>query len=385
MGTDWVVWFLLLLPTAFGMGWLASRFDFRQMRLQNRRKPNAYFRGLNHLLNDRQEEAMQCFVQAVQNDPDTPELQFVLGNLFRKRGEYTRAVRTHQHLLARSDLRKADRQRAMHGLAVDYATAGLLDQAEIHLHQLNGTAFARQGRLALLKIYERLRDWEQAGAIATELADAGEPEYQLRLVHYLCEQAGERAGSGQSYRQAESILQRAMQIMPQAPRPVIELGRLYLRHQQLEKAWQAFQYLADNAPQALPLVAEEFAQTAIDANCQVQARETLRNAYQSSASIDLLDALIAVDGEESARAHLLEHLRRVPSLAVAQKWARAQNLIDSSDFPEVKATVDKAIRPLLRYRCTNCGFEGDRHYWHCPGCQAWDSYPAMRVEELNHL
>lgn len=379
MGASWV-WFLLLLPTAFGLGWLASRFDFRQMRLQNRRKPNAYFRGLNHLLNNRQEEAMQCFVQAVQNDPDTPELQFVLGNLFRKRGEYTKAVRTHQHLLARSDLRKADKQRAMHGLAIDYATAGLLDQAESHLHNLKGTAFTRQGQLALLKIYERLRDWKEASAIAKELAESEETEYQLRLTHYLCEQASE-----QTTAEAESTLQQAMHITPQAARPAIDLGKLYLHNKQTEKAWQAFQYVADNTPAYLPLVAHAFAEVAIATNYQPQTRNTLFTAYQHNKSIDLLEALIALDGPESAKRYYLEHLRHTPSLIVAQKWASAYNLVNEYDFPEVKSTVEKAIRPLLRYRCMQCGFEGDKHYWHCPGCQSWDSYSAKRVEELNHL
>lgn len=379
MGASWV-WFLLLLPTAFGLGWLASRFDFRQMRLQNRRKPNAYFRGLNHLLNNRQEEAMQCFVQAVQNDPDTPELQFVLGNLFRKRGEYTKAVRTHQHLLARSDLRKADKQRAMHGLATDYATAGLLDQAESHLRDLKGTAFTRQGQLALLKIYERLRDWKEAGAIAKELADSGEAQYQLRLTHYLCEQASQQTAA-----EAENTLQQAMHITPHAARPAIDLGMLHMQHKHMEKAWQAFQYVADNTPEYLPLIAQAFAKVAIATNYQLQARNTLFAAYQHSGSIDLLEALIVLDGVESAKRYYLEHLRHTPSLVVAQKWAGAHNLVNSHDFPEVKSTVEKAIRPLLRYRCMQCGFEGDKHYWHCPGCQAWDSYSAKRVEELNHL
>jgi tetratricopeptide (TPR) repeat protein len=106
------------LPIAFVLGWLASRFDLRQMRLENRQAPKAYFKGLNFLLNEQQDQAIDAFIEAVQNDPDTSELHFALGNLFRRRGEYERAVRVHEHLLSRADISADDRHRAQHGLAL---------------------------------------------------------------------------------------------------------------------------------------------------------------------------------------------------------------------------------------------------------------------------
>src|SRR5215204_4406517 len=113
-------WVLLGLPIAFVLGWLASRFDLRQLRLENRQAPKAYFRGLNFLLNEQQDQAIDAFIEAVQNDPDTTELHFALGNLFRRRGEFERAVRVHEHLLGRADLKAADRARAQQALAHDY-------------------------------------------------------------------------------------------------------------------------------------------------------------------------------------------------------------------------------------------------------------------------
>ena len=129
-------WLLLGLPLAFVLGWLASRFDLRQLRLENRQAPKAYFRGLNFLLNEQQDQAIDAFIEAVQNDPDTSELHFALGNLFRRRGEYERAVRVHEHLLSRGDLSRADRHRAQHALALDFLKAGLLDRAEEALDRL---------------------------------------------------------------------------------------------------------------------------------------------------------------------------------------------------------------------------------------------------------
>ena len=130
-------WILLGLPLAFILGWVASRMDLRQLRLENRQTPKAYFKGLNHLLNEQQDQAIDAFIEAVQHDPDTSELHFALGNLFRRRGEYDRAVRVHEHLLSRADLSQSDRQRAQHGLALDYLKAGLLDRAEEALRRTN--------------------------------------------------------------------------------------------------------------------------------------------------------------------------------------------------------------------------------------------------------
>ncbi len=133
-----LVWLLLGLPLAFVLGWGASRFDMRQLRFDSRQAPKAYFKGLNYLLNEQQDQAIDAFIEAVQNDPDTSELHFALGNLFRRRGEFQRAVRVHEHLLSRGDLGEADRQRAQHALALDFLKAGVLDRAEDALRKLDG-------------------------------------------------------------------------------------------------------------------------------------------------------------------------------------------------------------------------------------------------------
>src|SRR4051812_43417998 len=191
---SWVLWGL---PIAFVLGWVASRFDLRQLRVENRQAPKAYFRGLNFLLNEQQDQAIDAFIEAVQNDPDTSELHFALGNLFRRRGEYERAVRVHEHLLSRGDLSRADRQRAQHALALDYLKAGLLDRAEEALRKLEGSPFESQALLALLAIYERSRDWPQAAAIARKLDGLGQGDFGSRRAHYLCEMATQPAADAE--------------------------------------------------------------------------------------------------------------------------------------------------------------------------------------------
>ena len=184
-------WLLLALPLVFGLGWLASRFDLRQWRREQRDSPRAYFKGLNLLLNEQQDKAIDAFIEAVQQDPDTSELHFALGNLFRRRGEYERAVRVHQHLLSRGDLPRSDRERAQHALAQDFMAAGLFDRAEQAWQALDGSAFDTEARLALLTLHERSRSWRAAVEVAHKLERSGTGSYASRIAHYWCELAEE--------------------------------------------------------------------------------------------------------------------------------------------------------------------------------------------------
>ena len=248
-------WIFIGLPLAFVLGWLASRFDLRQLRLENRSNPKAYFKGLNHLLNEQQDQAIDAFIEAVQRDPDTSELHFALGNLFRRRGEFERAVRVHQHLLARADLSSADRERAQYDLALDYVKAGILDRAEAALRPLMDTTLAPQALLALLTIYERTRDWQQAANISLQLDQAGQGRFTVRRAHYLCELASESADP----MQAKQWLMEAIQAAPGNARPRMALAALLMQQGQHEAACDQLEQLAQHIPSALPLVADKLA------------------------------------------------------------------------------------------------------------------------------
>jgi lipopolysaccharide biosynthesis regulator YciM len=373
-------WILLGLPMAFALGWLASRFDLRQLKLDNQRTPKAYFKGLNHLLNEQQDQAIDAFIEAVQSDPDTSELHFALGNLFRRRGEYERAVRVHQHLLARADLSQNDRDRAQHALALDYLKAGLLDRAEQALRLLEGTAFEAMSHLALLGIYERSRDWGQAAAMADKLAQSGEGSFQARQAHYLCEQA-QALNTPEQWPPAQALLERALALSPHNVRASLALAQGLHRAGQAPQALALLIELAQAQTTSLPLVAPHLARWAQECQQVAAVRDLLQQAYAQTPSLDVLKALadlIAVDDPAAVPALYLQHLDKEPSLVVASQWMQGQ-----TQTPEgLQKAMARAVKPLLRYRCAACGFEATQHFWQCPGCQAWDSYPARRVEEL---
>jgi len=388
-------WLLLSLPIAFVLGWLASRFDLRQLRFENRQAPKAYFRGLNFLLNEQQDQAIDAFIEAVQNDPDTQELHFALGNLFRRRGEYQRAVRVHEHLLGRGDLSRADRDRAQHALAQDFLRAGLLDRAEAALQKLEGTRYENEARLSLLAIYERSREWAQAAAVARKLDDAEQASYETRRAHHLCEQADEQIGAG-DMPAAQKLLEQAAELAPDAPRPAIDLAALQLRGGDAAGAFATLHSLSERAPLALPLYAAMLQQSAVAAGRGDEALALLQRRYAESPSIDVLEAVIALGGVPAAlpggapathealvpRDGYIAHLAQQPSLIAASRWLAGERFEHEQFHPQVQRALDQATRPLMRYRCAACGFEAHQHFWHCPGCQAWDSYPPRRVEEL---
>jgi lipopolysaccharide biosynthesis regulator YciM len=375
-------WLLMAFPLAFALGWLASKLDLRQLRFENRQAPKAYFRGLNFLLNEQQDQAIDAFIEAVQNDPDTSELHFALGNLFRRRGEYERAVRVHEHLIARGDLTPAEHNRAQHALALDFLKAGLLDRAEAALRKLEGTSYQEEARLALLSIYERSRDWAPATEIAGKLDGSSRGSFGVRQAHYLCEQALASVAAGGTD-QGLALFKQAASLAPASPRPLIEKAKL---ENQLGLYLEAFNTLAEldkAAPQAMPLAADLLAHVAISSGQQTAALAQLKRNYDTLPSVDVVEAIIKLGNHtRSASDWYITHLERQPSLLAATRWIAGERFENERPHGLVQRALDQATKPLMRYRCAACGFEASQHFWHCPGCQAWDSYPARRIEEL---
>src|SRR6478672_12080614 len=155
-------WWLLALPLFFALGWLAARIDIKQLVSESRALPMSYFKGLNFLLNEQPDKAIEAFIEVVKVDPQTIELHFALGNLFRRRGEVERAIRMHQNLVERTDLATEQRVTALYELAQDYLKAGLLDRAEEMFLKLQDTPYEQAAFKFLLEIYEQEKDWLKA-------------------------------------------------------------------------------------------------------------------------------------------------------------------------------------------------------------------------------
>ena len=385
---QWLLWLVVAFGVAFALGWLASRLDVRQSQRERRESPKAYYKGLNLLLNEQHDKAIDAFITAVQEDPDTSELHFALGDLFRRRGEYERAVRVHQHLLGRADLTKQERDAAQHGLAQDYMKAGLFDRAEEAYRALAGTSFDTESRLALLDLHERSRDWRAAVEVAEQLEKSGSGSFASRIAHYQCELALEADAAGQPA-EAEAALARARETAPGDARPLVVSGEHAAARGDAAAAMRWWNLLMAVRPAAFNLVAKRYAALARSAG-DGGALARLQTLYDKSPTLELLEAIASLEPDvRSRRERLLGHLREHPTLAAAQALLAAP-AADASSTEGAAATIEtaavrdavrRAARPLHRYRCAACGFEAEHYFWQCPGCLGWDTYPPQRLED----
>ena len=377
-------WLLLGLPLTFAFGWLASRFDVRQWKREQKDSPKAYYKGLNLLLNEQHDKAIDAFIEAVQQDPDTSDLHFALGNLFRRRGEYERAVRVHEHLLNRADLPRSERDRAQHALAQDFMKAGLLDRAESAYRALEGTAFDTEARLALLTLHERSRDWRAAADVAQKLEQRGTGSFASRIAHYWCEIALE-ADARHQPEEADAALRRAREAAPQAARPLMLAGQRAARRGDHAEVQQLWGVLMVANPTAFNLVVREYATSALACGEGQPALQRLLERHGQMPTLDLLEAIGLLDlSPAHQRERLLAQLNSHPTLSAVQAFL-TQPDAGTLSVPETKALRDaigRAALPLHRYRCAACGFEAQHYFWQCPGCLSWDSYPPQRLEDL---
>lgn len=375
-------WLLLALPAAFALGWLASRLDLRQMRREQRDDPRPFFKGLNLLLNEQQDKAIDAFIEAVQKDPETAELHFALGSLFRRRGEFERAVRVHEHLLSRADLKPQDRQRAQRALAQDFMRAGLFDRAEAAWRRLEGTAFADEARLALLALHERARDWTAASAVAEELQRGGLGSFGARIAHYQCELAIQFDAQGDATA-ADAALDRARAASPTSARPWVLRGQRLAARQRHAEAMAAWDELRRVQPQAFGLVALAYADSARQAGRSDVALQALDEAYAAGPSMALLQARSTLDDDPTRTTQaLVAHTRRLPTLSAARALlALPVQAWGEDGLTALRAAVDHAARQTRRHRCAACGFEAQHWFWQCPGCLGWDTFPPLPLEE----
>ena len=270
----------------------------------------------------------------------------------------------------------------MFALAQDYLRAGIIDRAEDALNGLVGTALEAQAMLALLSLYERSRDWERAAATAKRLETLGEGDFSARLAHYWCEQAAQLANPVD----AKSLIEKALQCAPKNARALLALAQALQSTGQSQQSFDTLKALMTDSPRFTGLCASLLAKLAIELNKADEARLLLTQSYTIKPRLDVLEALVLLNREQSdplnAQTLYAQHLVRSPSLIAATQWLRSENLSDPQTQARVIQTLDKSAVPLKRYRCAACGFEALTHFWQCPGCQAWDSYPPERIEEL---
>jgi lipopolysaccharide assembly protein B len=382
-------WMLLAFPLFFGMGWLAARIDIKQLVNESSALPRSYFQGLNFLLNEQQDKAIDAFIEVVKVDPQTVELHFALGSLFRRRGEVDRALRMHLNLVERADLDDDKRQQALFELAQDYLKAGILDRAEELFRDLQQTSYAKSALDFLLEIYQKEQDWLKAIDVTQRLTRlTGEPHYR-EVAFFYCELAAGEISHGK-FDAARTHLGQALAVNPQSVRASMMLGDMEDAAGNHAGAIETWQRIEQQDPQYLPLVAERLL-AAYQKSGRGDEGIALLQQYLSRHhhSLDLVNvlfnAILQRDGGEAAYQMVRDELQRNPTLLGLDKLLEAR-LLDQSlqrreDVELVKNLVHQRTRSLAMYRCTSCGFKARQFYWHCPACHGWETYAPRRSEE----
>ena len=385
---EFETWMLLVFPLFFGMGWLAARIDIKELISESSALPQSYFQGLNFLLNEQQDKAIEAFIEVVKIDPQTVELHFALGSLFRRRGEVDRALRMHHNLVDRADLDDDKRQQAIFELAQDYLKAGILDRAESLFSELENTAYARQALEFLLELFQKEHDWPKAIAVSKRLAAvSGQPDSKQASFFY-CEMASEEIAQGNLVA-AREHLQQALLDCPKAVRATMMLGDMLAEEGKLQDAIDTWKNTEAQDAQYLPLVAERLLNAYRSLDREMDGIALLRDYLNKYHSLDLMnvvfEGVLKNEGSTAAYQLVRDELERNPTLLGLDKLLEARLLevpMDRrADTMLVKDLIHKRTRNLATYHCAHCGFKARQFYWHCPACHAWDSYSPRRSEE----
>ena len=386
---------LLLLPVMFGIGWLAARWD---LRLENRmderermRQQRSTFKGLSLLLNEQPDQANETLVKIAQLDPETIELHFSLGNLFRRRGETERAIRVHQHLANRDDLKPRDRDHAAYELGRDFLRAGLLDRAEASLNRVGPGKFEAPAKESLLEMYQIERDWKNAITAAIQLETLQGKSHQTEIAQFHCE-LGQEALYAEDLPVAEQSIKQALEVVPNHTRALILQGDYLMALGQPAKAIEAWSIVATSHPAYMHLIADRWMKAHTDLDQSAVGLDRLCELLNTQASGELLDVvhkqIMNIRGLQAANAMLGEVIQHSPSLSALSKLAETRLALEEGNAKPERLVELKSILHLLRqrttslarYTCGNCGFRARRFYWQCPGCNNWEAYSPRRSE-----
>lgn len=380
----------LLLPVAAASGWIMARRSERNARRPASRDfSERYFQGLNFLLNEQPDKAIEVFLRMVEVDSDTAETHLALGNLFRRRGEVDRAIRVHQNLIARPTLSKEQRSAALLELGQDYMRAGWLDRAESLFEELlEGNAHRVPALRHLLDIYQQEKEWDKAIEVARRLDSESGLSMKPVIAQFHCELA-ERALKQNDDAQAGALTKRALSYDRRCVRASILQGRIATRAGNCKAALKAFREVADQDIEYLPEVLEPMRQCHDQLNSAAEFADYLRAVIERyngvSPVIMLTDLIASTQGEAAAIEFVTAQVRKRPSVRglgrlISLSLATASGR-GKEDLLILRDLVDQLLASKPVYKCVHCGFAGKSLHWQCPTCKEWNTVKPIHGVE----
>ena len=378
----------LLLPIAAASGWWAAKHSSRKKCSGfGNSLSSDYYRGLNYLLNEEQDKALDVFLRLAQEDTEAIETHLALGGLYRRRGEVERAIRIHQNLLARPSLNASQRIIALMELAKDYMHAGLLDRAESLLLDVAEHGDLKYEALEhLLNIYQREREWEKAVGVARRLSTSSDPVVRQMIAHCYCELA-ETALRERTPHKANNALKNAFISDPKSVRASVLLGDIAFAEKRFLQAYRyymrVFEFDEEFVPEILSRVVKciehGVPSTELDAYIRKYSEEKKSSALLSGLSGYLIDQ----KGSVAARDYAWERLQSSPSFQGLKEWIALEMRVDKNNqdyLDRIPEVLEKLLKQLPAYLCRNCGYQSTVLNWQCPTCKSWGNVkPAVNI------
>ncbi|EOC0017555.1 lipopolysaccharide assembly protein LapB [Cronobacter sakazakii] len=378
----------LLLPVAAAYGWYMGRRSAQQDKEQEaNRLSRDYVAGVNFLLSNQQDKAVDLFLEMLKEDTGTVEAHLTLGNLFRSRGEVDRAIRIHQSLMESASLTYDQRLLAVQQLGRDYMAAGLYDRAEGMFNQLVDETDFRVGALQqLLQIYQATSDWQKAIDAAERLVKLGKEHQRVEIAHFYCELALQ-AMSNEDMDRAMSLLKKGAAADRNSARVSIMMGRIFMARgdyahavEMLEKVISQDRELVSETLEMLQVCYQQLGKSD-------EWAEFLRRCVEENtgaeAELMLAQVLEQREGADSAQIYITRQLQRHPTMRVFHRLMdyhlhEAEEGRAKESLMVLRDMVGEQVRTKPRYRCQKCGFTAFTLYWHCPSCRAWSTIKPIR-------
>ncbi|MDB1124383.1 lipopolysaccharide assembly protein LapB [Vibrio algarum] len=378
----------LLLPIAAAYGWyMGNRSARHDKQDQSHQISRQYVTGLNLLLSDQSDKAVDHFIELLQVDAETIDTHLALGNLFRSRGEVDRAIRIHQNLISRKNLTIDQKNLALQQLAKDYMVSGFLDRAEKIFEQLVEEPSHREAALTqLVSIYQQTREWDNAIKYATALVKLGRKRMTANIAHFWCELALlEQAEEDTS--KAVLYFKRALSEDPKCVRASISLGKLYLENEDYKSTIKYMEMVLDQDTDFVSEVLETLAECYHHIGQEDKLVEFLRKCIEKKAGVSaelMLAQLVAHhEGFASAQTLLTRQLVRNPTMKGFHRLmdyhlAEAEEGRAKDSLTTLRSLVGEQLKTKPHYRCRKCGFSTHALYWHCPSCKGWGTIKPIR-------
>jgi len=371
----------LLLAAA---GWALGRFGEREEEDQPPPLNIDYLKGLNFLLNEQTDQALEHFLKMVRVDDKTIETHFALGSLFRRRGEVDRAIRIHQNIIARPDLASEQRDQALFSLAKDYLKAGLLDRAEKLFARLSqGSRHQVEALESLTRIYEQEKEWEKAIEAGQQLEVLGGRSLALQIAHYYCELA-EAAAVAKDYGAARQYVKQAQAGRPRTLRGALTRAHIAQETEDSKTALRLYHRIIDEhtylIAEALPEIVAIYEREGAIAELEKAFRKMLKKNPEMSTLVAYTAIVNDIGGISIIDECVEKYLLNEKTLSEFIDMQRATDGDDAA-MAKVRKALSNLASSTPRYQCQECGFSSQKLLWQCPSCRSWETQrPASRVQ-----